>query len=382
VNHDFDVVIVGGGIVGTACAAECSRAGLRVVLVEGDTIGCGATGAGMGHVLVMDDSEAQFALTRYSQNLWRQQAAKLPASTEYDECGTLWLAADEEEFAEAQRKHGFYRDHDVPSQLLSAQEVVELEPNLRPGLAGGLLVPEDAVVNPAATALHLAHDAQTNGATLLLGRKVLKMAASEAVLDDGTRLFAPRLVNATAAWAPSIDPALPIRKRKGHLVITESTLGFVRHQLVELGYLKSAHSIASDSVAFNVQPRGAGQLLIGSSRQYDNETLDVDQHILTAMLERAVAFVPALASFDLRRVRTGFRAATPDKLPLIGRSPGDDSVWLATGHEGLGITTSLGTAALLVAAFLGREQAIPIEPYLPARYPPPTPTNLSEKEHA
>jgi glycine/D-amino acid oxidase-like deaminating enzyme len=380
-NHGFDVVIAGGGIVGTACAAACSRAGMRVVLVERDAIGCGATGAGMGHVVVMADSEAQVALTRYSQNLWRQLAGKLSSNAEYDECGTLWLASDAEEFAEAERKHGFYLDHDVPSQLLTAQEIGKLEPNLRPGLAGGLLVPEDAVVNPAAVALHLAHHAEANGSTLMLGRSVLKMAAGEVILDDGTRLTAQRLVNAAAAWAPSIDPDLPIRKSKGHLIITEGAPGFVRRQLVELGYLKSAHSIASDSVAFNIQPRGAGQFLIGSSRQYDNESLDVDQHVLTAMLERAAAFMPALATFDTNRVRTGFRAATPDKLPLIGLSPGDDSVWLATGHEGLGVTTSLATADLLVSAFSGCEPAIPVEPYLPARYPQLTPKH-NQKEQA
>ena len=64
---------------------------------------------------------------------------------------------------------------------------------------------------------------------------------------------------------------------------------------------------------------------------------------------------------------TCFRAATPDKLPLIGPCPGGDGVWLATGHEGLGITTSLGTAKLLVDQILGRRPAIPWDPYLPER---------------
>ena len=86
------------------------------------------------------------------------------------------------------------------------------------------------------------------------------------------------------------------------------------------------------------------------------------------MLKRAAAFMPALVTLDTSRVRTGFRAATPDKLPLIGPSPNDESVWLVTGHEGLGVTTSLGTAALLVSAFLGQEPAISAEPYLPARF--------------
>jgi glycine/D-amino acid oxidase-like deaminating enzyme len=90
--------------------------------------------------------------------------------------------------------------------------------------------------------------------------------------------------------------------------------------------------------------------------------------MLTAMLQRAALYMPAIASMSAIRVWTGFRAATPDKLPLIGPVPADDSIWLATGHEGLGITTSLGTAELIAAAFTGRQPAIAPEPYLPSRY--------------
>jgi glycine/D-amino acid oxidase-like deaminating enzyme len=165
----------------------------------------------------------------------------------------------------------------------------------------------------------------------------------------------------------SLTPGLAIKKRKGHLVITDRYPGFVRHQLVELGYLTSAHSTTGDSVAFNVQPRQTGQVLIGSSRQYHVEDKHVDNPILQRMLRRAEEYMPALAQMSTIRVWTGFRAATPDKLPLIGPWPGDTTVFLATGHEGLGITTSLATARLLVDQIAGRKAAIPVEPYLPVR---------------
>jgi glycine/D-amino acid oxidase-like deaminating enzyme len=104
----FDVAIVGAGIVGAACARECALQGLRVAVIERDVIGGGATAEGMGHIVVMDDSEAQFALTRYSQLLWHELAAEWPATAEYEQCGTLWVAADEEEMAEVYRKRDFY----------------------------------------------------------------------------------------------------------------------------------------------------------------------------------------------------------------------------------------------------------------------------------
>src|SRR6187200_2240047 len=127
----YDVVIIGGGIVGAACAAECAGAGLRVAIVEATMIGGGATAAGMGHLVVMDDSEAQFALTRYSQQLWDAVSDELPREVEHDACGTIWIAADDEEMAEARRKATFYSERGVPVELLDAQALAEAEPSLR-----------------------------------------------------------------------------------------------------------------------------------------------------------------------------------------------------------------------------------------------------------
>jgi glycine/D-amino acid oxidase-like deaminating enzyme len=366
-RSSFDAVIVGGGIVGAATAAACAQAGMRVALVERDVIGGGATAAGMGHIVVMDDSEAQFALTRYSQVLWSELARRLPANAEYETPGTLWLAADDGEMAEAERKLKYYRDRNVTTRLLNARELAELEPNIRPGLVGGLLVPEDSVIYPPTAALYLAHVAKELG-VLLLGRNAIEMGNGRVLLDDGQEMAASCTINATGAWAPELCGEIPVKKRKGHLVITDRYPGYIRHQLVELGYLKSAHSVTSDSVAFNVQPRRTGQILIGSSRQYGAETSSVDQAILSAMLQRAAVYMPSIGSLNAVRVWTGFRAATPDKLPLIGPSMHDDSVWLATGHEGLGITTSLATGALLAAALTGRQASIRLDPYLPSRF--------------
>lgn len=366
----YDVIVAGGGIVGAACAFFCARAGFRVALIERDFLGSGATGAGMGHIVVLDDSEAQFALTRRSQQLWQTLAATLPASAEYETRGTIWVAADEDELAEAARKHAYFEAHEVSSRLLTSEKLAAMEPNLRHGLAGGLLVPEDAVVYPPVVALHLVKQAESLGATLYLGHSVTHLECGEARLDNGTCLCASRLINATGADASFCAQELAVKKRKGHLVITDRYPGFVHHQLVELGYLKSAHSLTCDSVAFNVQPRQTGQVLIGSSRQYGTEDPGIDQAILTSMLNRAALYMPAIGSLNVLRVWTGFRAATPDKLPLIGPVSSDSTLWLATGHEGLGITTALATAEILAAAFTGVAPAISSAPYLPARFNP------------
>jgi glycine/D-amino acid oxidase-like deaminating enzyme len=366
-KETYDVVIVGAGIVGAACADAFAERGLRVAVVDRDVVGSGATAAGMGHIVVMDDSDAQFALTNYSQRLWRELRPDLPDDVEYEQSGTIWVAADEEEMTEVLRKREYYQKRGVAVEVMDIRQLKEAEPNLRDGLAGGLLVSGDAVLYPPCAARFLIGRAQQRGAKLKLGASVVQILEGSVRLNDGQEVGGGIVVNAAGASAAELTPGIDVKKRKGHLVITDRYPGFLRHQLVELGYLKSAHSVSRDSVAFNVQPRRTGQILIGSSRQYGAEHKEVDQVMLANMVRRAQEYMPALGSMSAVRVWTGFRAATPDKLPLIGPCPGYKSVFLATGHEGLGITTSLGTARILVDQVTGTKPEIAVEPYLPSR---------------
>jgi D-hydroxyproline dehydrogenase subunit beta len=369
-SGNYDAIIVGAGIVGAACADQCARQGMKVLVVDHDVVGSGATAAGMGHIVVMDDSEAQFSLTRYSQRLWQQLRPELPPDIEYEQCGTIWVASDEDEMAEVRRKQEYYLSRSVPVQVLDARALEEAEPHLRKGMAGGLLVAEDGVLYPPCAARFLLERAQRSAAQVQLGSAVSQIGHGMVRLANGSEFSAAIIVNAAGAWSSALTPGLGIKKRKGHLLITDRYPNFVRHQLVELGYLRSAHSSAGDSVAFNVQPRKTGQVLVGSSRQYDAEYGEVDNAILARMLNRVAEYLPGLSQMSAIRAWTGFRAATADKLPLIGPWPEDRTIWLATGHEGLGITTSLATARLLSDQITGAKSAIPAEPYLPSRVSP------------
>lgn len=362
-----DAIVVGAGIVGAACAERLSADGLRVLVLEQDATGSGATAAGMGHIVVMDDNEAEFALTRYSSERWRASVPELPREAEWETRGTLWVAADAEEMEGARRKEAFYRSRGVRAEILDVRALYQAEPQLRPGLAGGLLIAEDAVTYPPPVAAWLLARMRERGGELRVGVRVDRL--HEGVqLANGERFHAPIVVLAAGAASLRLMPGLPVQPRKGHLAITDRDPGFVRHQLVELGYLKSAHGSSPESVAFNVQPRATGQLLIGSSRQYGQTGSGIDHDILSRMLARAIAYLPALATRTVLRTWTGFRAATPDKLPLIGPAPDLNGVWLATGHEGLGITTSLGTGQILADLLAGRPPAIDPAPFSPSRF--------------
>lgn len=360
-----DAIVVGAGVVGSACARALAADGLRVLVLDADAPGGGATASAMGHIVAMDDSPAQLALTACSRRLLHELAPALPPGCELDECGTLWLAEDEVQLAAARARQAGYEAGGVAAEVLDAQGLVEAEPQLRRDLAGALRIPGDAVVYPVALAHWLLEQAKERGAEVRAGARVEEVAPGSVVVR-GERLDAGLVVNAAGAGAPALMPALPIVPRKGHLAITARYPGFCRHELVELGYLESAHGPSAESVAFNVQPRATGQLLVGSARELVGWDESLNRALLARMLARAVAFLPALARLQVLRVWTGFRPASADGLPFIGPWHGD-RLWVAAGHEGLGITMALGTASLLADLIVGREPALDPAPFAPAR---------------
>lgn len=363
----YDAAIVGAGIVGVACAAALADEGLSVIVIDPNGIATATTAAGMGHIVVMDDSEAQFALTRYSQLLWDELAEEIPDAAEYEHRGTIWVAADNDEMNEVRRKHSFYRERGIESEILDEGSLCTAEPNLRDELAGGLLVKSDSVVYQVTASRFLIDRAQRKRCKTRFGNRAVSITDNGVMLDDGSSLSAGVVINAAGVNAPQLSSGMVIDKRKGHLVISDRYPNFAHHQLVEIGYLKSAHGRESDSVAFNLQPRATGQMLLGSSRQFGTEDVSVDREMVRRMTSRAFEYMPTLRELSALRIWTGFRPSTPDNLPYIGPSPSQKNTYVAAGHEGLGITTALGTAALITRLILGREPAIPIEPYLPSR---------------
>jgi glycine/D-amino acid oxidase-like deaminating enzyme len=357
-----DVIIAGAGITGAALAYELTRARLSVLVLEREFVGSGATAAGMGHIVVMDDSPEQLALTAYSRQLLAQLAPQLDMRCERDVCGTLWIAETAAQLSEIEVKRTRYAAAGIACDVLDEQALAAAEPELRRGLAGALRVPDDAVVYPPGLARWLMDRAIESGARLLCGVEVTGIASGRVTTATDTYSCAS-IINATGAVASQLTSEAAIIPRKGHLAITDRYPGFVRHQLVELGYLASAHTMNSESVAFNVQPRATGQLLIGSSRELAGWDATVNRRVQGRMLERAVEFMPRLADVNVIRTWTGFRPATERKLPFISAVASEPGVWIAAGHEGLGITTALGTARLLADMLLGREPWTDPAPY-------------------
>lgn len=359
-----DVIVVGAGIIGSACAYELAQRGLNVLVLDSGQ--GGATAAGMGHLVAMDDSPAELALCKFSQAIWRQWAPRLDAACAYHNCGTLWLAANEAEMQEAERKAATLAEQGIACELLGARQLHALEPMLQSALKGALRVSGDGILYAPNAAQWLLRE---GGAGIRRERaQVVTVRGSYVRLDDCRQLDAGAVILANGIQAPALCPGLPIEPKKGHLLITDRYPGQLHHQLVELGYASSAHASSGTSVAFNAQPRPTGQILLGSSRQFDTLDPRIEGPVLGRMLARAQAYLPGLGDLNAIRCWTGFRAATPDGLPIIGQHPDQPGLWLAVGHEGLGVTTAPGTARLLAAGLFGERLPISDTAYSPGRF--------------
>ncbi|WP_246793665.1 NAD(P)/FAD-dependent oxidoreductase [Burkholderia perseverans] len=363
-----DVIVIGAGIVGAACAAELAARGLDVEVIDAGGIGGGTTAAGMGHLVVMNDTPAELALSRRSLARWRSLAPQLRERDAYVRCGTLWVAADDEELDAARAMRDGYAAAGVSAEVIDAAGLRAREPMLATGLAGGLFVDGDGIVYaPSAAEWLLTQSPGAARIRLRLRSTVVALDGTTVRLADGETLAAAQVVVANGLAAAQLVDGVALQPKKGHLLITDRYPGAITHQLLELGYIKSAHHAQGTSVAFNAQPRPTGQILIGSSRQFDSTDPAVEMPVLARMLARAKQYLPGIADLNALRAWTGFRAATPDGLPLIGPMAERPGVWLATGHEGLGVTTSLATAELIAAQLTGGEPPIPPEPYWPSR---------------
>jgi D-hydroxyproline dehydrogenase subunit beta len=367
-----DVIVVGAGIVGAACAAELQAPGRDVLLIDGSVPGGGVTAAGMGHLVALDETDAELDLCLLSLARWDQYLSTRAGHAEYVRCGTLWVAEDDAQMAHARLRAGRLGGRGWDAVEVSGDALARMEPALRAGLAGAVRVARDGVVYPPAVARDLAATLVALGGRTRFGAAVARVGDGSVTLASGERLDAADVVVATGAAVTRLLPDIPIFPRKGHLAITARDPTRLTHQVVSMAYGQTEGQTeagnAALAVAANVQPRSTGQWLVGSCRQDGVAHTDVDPRVLAQVLRSAIALLPCLADMKIIRSWTGLRPATYDGRPVIGRHPALPRVWVAAGHEGLGVTTAFGTAQLLADLMLERPPVIDPLPYSPSRF--------------
>lgn len=340
---------------------------MSVALVDAAQPGGGVTAVGMGHLVALDESPDELDLCLLSLAIWRDFFANNPSVGDPLHCGTLWVAEDEHQLHEARLRGERLSARGHGAEMVTGDQLAKLEPHLRPGLAGALRVGGDSVVYPPAVAFALAMQVGARGGALHFGRRVTALEGTRLTLDDGSVLSSAHTVFATGADMARLLPEVPVFGRKGHLAITDRYPGMLSHEVVSMAYGATEAGSDALAVAANLQPRPTGQILVGSCRQDGQRDNRTDPAVTAAVLKAGIELMPALGGLRIIRNWAGMRPATPDGRPLVGAHPARPGVWLAGGHEGLGVTTAFGTAEILAQQMTGGVLPFDCAPFEPSR---------------
>jgi D-hydroxyproline dehydrogenase subunit beta len=377
-SQTADVVIVGAGAVGAACAYFAARQGMRVYVVERGQIASGTTGAGEGNLLVSDKAAGpELDLALYSRNVFRDDLVEHGRLWEYEAKGGLVVSATESAADALAQLTARQRASGIEVTNLDSTQLRDYEPHISPALRAGAFYPQDAQVQPMLLAAHLLRLARD------LGALVQTNTAVTGILRDGDHvtgvqtsagaISAAAVVNAAGAWAGAVAELagvqLPILPRRGFVLVTEPQPLTIHHKVYAGEYV--ANVLSSDEglqTSPVVEGTASGTVLIGSSRERVGFDRTVSLAVLAQLAAKAIALFPMLASVKVMRSYLGFRPYCPDHLPVIGHDSRAPGLWHASGHEGAGIGLSVGTAKLLAQALGGQPTDLDLSAFRPERF--------------
>jgi len=344
------VVVVGGGVIGLACAWRAASQGLDVTLIDAGAERPAASDVAAGMLAPIGEAswgeERLLRLGVASAARWQAFAAELEAAAEmpvpYRRCGSLHIALDRDEAAELQRRYALQGGLGEGVEWLSASRCRELEPGLAPIVAGAIHVPDEAEVDPRALLAALRRACERVGVRRL-GAVVAKLERSAdgvhgARLADGEVIAADEVVLAAGAWSGLAATELPVRPVAGETVRLRATAC----------ELPCERIVVSERVY--VVPRAGGEVVLGASVEERGFDARVKAGGVHELLREAYRALPEIAELELLEFGAGLRPGTPDNAPILGRAEVDGLI-LANGHYRNGILlapiTADGVAALL-----------------------------------
>jgi len=382
-----DVVVVGGGIIGAACAFELAERGASVTLLEREELAAGASGRNNGlWVTPVDPALLPMAKISLARYLEVSEASPVPFRLDREPIGLVAAALDDEEMRTGEQAHQLYRAAGVGVDRLEAAEVLQLEPAISSHVLGGWLVHHGHRLAPAALTVSLALMAAERGATVrhhLPVRAVLEEGGRVGgVMTDEGRIGADEVVVAAGPWSLALlDPIgvrLPITGARGWLVRLDPTPGLLRHLVASAGWEEAtgrredgavrAGSLEEVSAATStlLHPTTDGSLIAGSSRQPVITPEAEEPGVPARIVRGAIRMVPALADAEVRSAWWGIRPLTPDERPVVGRVA--EGLSIACGHGSEGVILGAGTGQLVAAQLLGDDAPFDPEPFDPGRF--------------
>jgi glycine/D-amino acid oxidase-like deaminating enzyme len=382
-----DVVIVGGGIIGAACAYELARSGASVTLLESDELAAGASGRNIGFFgLPWDPVLGPMATSSLERYLEVTANPPVPVHFDREPIGTLAVAIDEDDAAMVRDEAAAAGHAGIRVEHLDAARLKELEPEVTADVAEAWLFHEGRRVDPGALTLALAELARRAGASIrhhLPGRRLLSRGepVTGVVTDEGI-VGCDTVVLTAGPWSTGLLRPLgihiPVTGARGWLIqlapsrpllshwVEGSARTLWRRQVEPVTARDFSEGFARDDIGAVIQPSPDGTIVAGTSREPALAWSAEDLHVPRAVAGCVIQLLPALADAPVLGTWSGIRPMSPDERPFVGwLRPG---LFVATGHGSEGVILGGGTASLVAAMVQGREPPLDPTPFDPLRF--------------
>lgn len=379
-RKNYEVAVIGGGIVGCSVAYYLAESGLETVLIEKNDIASGTSSRCDGNVTIVDkDPGFDSQMSLVSQELLNDLTNTLNIPFEFREHGSILVCDNDDEMQAAVDWVKTQSESGLKFNVLDQKDIRNESPFFAHDIPGGLECETDSLINPYLFCYSLIEKAEKDFGLQVRDQapvtNVKKVKDGFIVETPEETIHAKKVVNAAGVWAPFIGEMLgveiPIIPRKGHIIVGSRQEPVMMRNVMEFGYLMNKFGreriaderTAEHGVALVLEPTESQNFLLGSSRQFVGYDSSIDIQVVQTIARRALRFFPKMDDFKIIRSYTGFRPFTEDHLPIVSEVEEMPGFYIAAGHEGDGISLATVTGKLIEDIIHERsETVIPTEP--------------------
>lgn len=387
--NSFDIVVIGAGIIGSSVSYHLSKAGYSVALVDKGGIAHGTSSRCDAVALICDKKPGIDTEIGYkSIQLYKELAREFSFDFEFSTRGSLYVCETEQELEIARGYVAQQRADGYEMKMVDNKELLEIEPYLAKDLPGGIWTEVDSTMNPYLVCFAFVEEAKKYGLKLFTNHEVKEIIQAHdgsiaAVRTDAGTIHTKIIVNCAGVWSAKIGEMvgidIPIRPRKGMVLVSEKTKRIVSQKVHEFGYMLSKFEdisyqrnvsklVEENNIAFTIEPTEAGNFLLGGHRAFKGLDIRSENDVMRGIAERALRFLPILKDINCIRAYAGVRPWVPDHLPIISEVEEVPGFYIASGHEGDGISMAPITGRLITQIITEQETDFDIKRLKLSRY--------------